>query len=65
MSEPVSKAILAQKYRYSASTLQRWMNVHYYDELVAVGYRKSMKLLPPIIVQKFIELHGSSKEYEV
>ena len=58
MVQPISKAILAQKYAVSPSTMNRLLNVHYYDDLASVGYKKSMRILPPVIIRKFIEIYG-------
>lgn len=55
---PVSKATLCEKYGISNKTLWHLLNTKFVAELELVGYQKHMKLLPPIVVRKFIELYG-------
>lgn len=58
VSQAISKSILASKYGVSIDTLSNLMNTTYFVALTEVGYEKNMKILPPIIIRKFIELYG-------
>lgn len=58
VTQAISKSILASKYGISVDTLGNLMNGNYFKELTEVGYEKEMKILPPIIIRKFIELYG-------
>lgn len=55
----MNKQDLAIKYNLSATTLRRLLNNTFFEELKAVGYDKSDKVLAPIVVRKFIELYGA------
>lgn len=57
--QPITKTILAQKYGLSYSTIKRYLNCMFYAELAEVGYRKNMRILPPAVVKRFIEIYGS------
>jgi hypothetical protein len=59
MASITSKAILADKYGFSTDKLRRLMNIDLYAELLSVGYKKNDSILPPIVVEKFIELYGA------
>lgn len=65
MCQPVSKSILANKYSLSMTTIQRLLNKVYFKELSEVGYRKEMRILPPLVVKKFVELYGSPDDNEI
>lgn len=58
MNEPYTKKLLCQHYSISRKVLGNYMNEIYFDELSLVGYRKEMRVLPPKVVRKFIELYG-------
>lgn len=61
--EIVSKKTLRLKYGLDRHTMDYFMNVQFYDELVKVGYKnKKSKNLTPLIVRKFIELYGEPYE---
>lgn len=54
---PTTKFELAQRYGIPAHVLKILMNNTYFEELSAVGYIKSSKMLAPKVIRKFIELH--------
>lgn len=56
--EPVTKKLLGIKYGLSANVIGDYLNVQFFEELQKVGYKKEMRILPPIVVRKFIELFG-------
>ncbi len=58
MALACNKFQLSQMYGLSTRTLRVLMNVHYFDDLQAVGYRKNMKILPPKVIEKFKEIYG-------
>lgn len=55
MSQPHYKALtkceLAQHAGVSLKVLGRWLNVHYYEELIPLGYSKNDVTLKPNIVK--------------
>ncbi len=53
-----TKKLLAQKCGLSRSVLGKYLNVHFIDELIEVGYSKEMRILTPAVVRKFMELYG-------
>jgi len=57
-TEPITKKLLSQKYGVSRKTICYYFNSHFVKELSEVGYQKEMRVLPPIVVRKFIELFG-------
>lgn len=40
------------------TTLKRLLNERYFSILSAVGYRKTDKLLSPLVIAKFYEIYG-------
>lgn len=56
--EPVTKKLLGIKYGLSANVIGDYLNVQFFEELQKVGYKKEMRILPPIVVRKFVELFG-------
>lgn len=60
----LSKAELANLYGLAPSTLRKFLNVHFFKDLKAVGYNKRMQTLTPKIVRKFIELYGEPLNME-
>lgn len=54
----ISKQQLADLYKMSRNTLRNLLNRRYFEILKEVGYKKTMKILPPIVVHKFIEIYG-------
>ncbi len=40
--------------KISESTLRKWMNELYYDDLEKLGYKKSQKLLTPAVVEYLV-----------
>jgi hypothetical protein len=63
MAVITSKAMLAEKYGFSTDKLRRLMNIDLYDELLLVGYKKNDSILPPIVIEKFIELYGAPTDH--
>jgi hypothetical protein len=47
MSRLISKKELRIRSGLSASAFRYYLNAHYLDELVALGYRKTQKILSP------------------
>lgn len=58
VTQAISKSLLAEKYGFSVLTLGRLLNDTYFTELTAVGYEKTMKILPPVVIRKFMEIYG-------
>ena len=56
--QAINKYALSCKYGISLSSLKKLLNVEYYSQLQEVGYKKYMKILPPKVLSKFIEIHG-------
>lgn len=54
--------MLADQYGLTRSKLSELLNVQFYDELSAVGYKKHHRLLYPIVVLKFKEIYGEPTE---
>lgn len=54
---PSTKFELAERYGIPQHALKNLMNKTYFEELAAVGYEKTSKMLAPKIIRKFIELH--------
>lgn len=54
----VTKKSLAQRYGLPSAQMRYYLNVHFFDELEAVGYSQSMRILPPIVVRRFTQLFG-------
>lgn len=60
--QPETKKTLAARYGITPGHLSDCLNFHYFEELQEVGYRKNMRILPPIVVRKFEELYGTPEE---
>jgi hypothetical protein len=54
----VSKQQLCNLYGISRETLRRLLNVVFFEELAAVGYKKTCNLLSPKVYRKFTDLYG-------
>ncbi len=54
----ITKSELIDIYGFSRTTFSYLFNQKYYDQFIALGYEKNKSILPPIVVQKFIELWG-------
>ena len=54
----VTKKSLALRYGLPAAQMRFYLNVHFVDELEAVGYSQKMRILPPKVVRRFTELFG-------
>jgi hypothetical protein len=57
-TEPMTKKLLGQKYGLSPQMVKYYLNSHFIEDLEAVGYSKEMRILPPKVVRKFVELFG-------
>lgn len=55
---------MCQAYGFSSKKLWQLMNIEYYHELSAVGYKKESQIIPPIVLNKFIELYGEPFLYK-
>lgn len=51
----ITKSELAGLCGISCSTLQRWMNRRYFDELKKLGYDKKQRILLPVLVKFLFE----------
>ena len=59
MKQPnITKSELAEMLGVSRGYLSQQLNIHYYDDLVAVGYKKTSKIITPKVYRTFIELYG-------
>jgi hypothetical protein len=56
MKKPLTKKQLVEKMGISASTLQKLLNVDWYDEIVECGYKKNLKILSPRILKKIFDI---------
>lgn len=56
--EVITKKWLCIQYDMSPRLLGEYFNTQYFEELAAVGYKKNMKRIPPVVYRKFLELHG-------
>jgi hypothetical protein len=54
----ITKSDLARIEDVPISTLSRWMNKKYFEELSAVGYDKNDVSLSPNVVRKWFEIRG-------
>lgn len=54
----MSKKELRLLYGISYMTLHKLLNERYFEELEKVGYVKTDRILPPVVIQKFQELYG-------
>jgi hypothetical protein len=54
----VTKKQLCNMYGFSAQYLRKLMNVEFYEELAAVGYKKTSNILSPKVYRKFTDLYG-------
>lgn len=55
--------MLKDMYGISAETLRKHLNVDYYADLLAVGYKKNKSILTPKVLEKFIELYGAPVDH--
>lgn len=53
----MGRAQLAQLAGVSERTLRRWLHISH-DDLKAVGYRPSQRLLPPRVVRYMMDFYG-------
>lgn len=56
----ISKSKIQRLYKISVSTLQRLLNVKYYEVLHAEGYSKTSKNLSPKQFEIFVSLYGEA-----
>ncbi len=54
--EGYTKKTLSQELKLNRSQLSFYMNEMFIEELDKVGYKKEMRILPPIVVARFKEL---------
>tara|TARA_R110002126_G_scaffold289552_2_gene444701 strand:- start:2432 stop:2659 length:228 start_codon:yes stop_codon:yes gene_type:complete len=54
----LTKQEVCDAYKFSMQTLGRLLNHQYYVVLAELGYVKKSSILPPKVVNKFIELYG-------
>lgn len=58
MQGTITKAELCEMCGFSSSTLRRYMNQMYFEDLKKVGYKTTQQILTPKILEKFFELFG-------
>jgi len=58
----LSKKELASKMGVSPSTLQKLLNIDYFDELVICGYHKNLKILSPRMIEVLKNNWGDFEE---
>ncbi|RFC54860.1 hypothetical protein [Brumimicrobium aurantiacum] len=54
----ITKAEICDLYEFSGETLRKILNVHLYEELKPLGYKKRCKLVPNVVYRKFQEFWG-------
>lgn len=64
----MNKSEIAEKCRMSVRSLNRLLNDRYYDELAALGYKRTDQLVPPVVVRRFFEIWGipfTKEEFDI